>query len=331
MELRNFIKNNIFTKKIYEYLSKKKKEFVINRQQKKNLSGKYRFINRTKDSNKLCMVLAGYKNFLIPSVMGRLKKYAPNDIDVCIITSGKWSEEINALCKENNWSYLSTQKNNVALAQNIAIGLHNFAQYIFKLDEDIFITNNYFTKLFHAYQICSDATYYNCGVMAPTIPINGYGHVKIIKYFNLEDFYQKKFGKLKIAAGPERKIESDPQLARFMWGDKIFYDGREYYLPSIDEMNDIFEKRKIVIEACSIRFSIGAILFERKIWEEMNYFHVGDGTDMGADEVQLCEFCMIKSKPIMVSGNVVVGHLSFGKQNESMKEFYNNNKDKFAV
>ena len=331
MEIKNFLKQNIFTKNIYSYLWNIKKQVVRNHERKKNLSGKFIFTNRSTASDKLCIVLAGYKNFLIPTVMVRLKKFAPNDIDICIITSGKWSEEINLLCKENHWSYLSTKRNNVSLAQNIAINLHKSAKYIFKLDEDIFITKNYFSKLLTAYQMSKDTTYYNCGVMAPTIPINGFGHVRILEYFNLVDFYRKTFGQLKIAAGPERKIESDPQLARFMWGEKMVCDGREYSLPSIDEMNEVFEKMESTIESCSIRFSIGAILFERKLWEEMNFFHVSDGTDMGADEVQLCEFCMIKSKPIMISENIVVGHLAFGQQNESMKEYYLNNKDKFTV
>lgn len=197
MEIKNFLKQNIFTKNIYSYLWNIKKQVVRNHERKKNLSGKFIFTNRSTASDKLCIVLAGYKNFLIPTVMVRLKKFAPNDIDICIITSGKWSEEINLLCKENNWSYLSTKRNNVSLAQNIAINLHKSAKYIFKLDEDIFITKNYFSKLLTAYQMSKDTTYYNCGVMAPTIPINGFGHVRILEHFNLVNFYHKTFGQLK--------------------------------------------------------------------------------------------------------------------------------------
>lgn len=74
MEIKNFLKQNIFTKNIYSYLWNIKKQVVRNHERKKNLSGKFIFTNRSTASDKLCIVLAGYKNFLIPTVMVRLKK-----------------------------------------------------------------------------------------------------------------------------------------------------------------------------------------------------------------------------------------------------------------
>jgi hypothetical protein len=50
---------------------------------------------------------------------------------------------------------------------------------------------------------------------------------------------------------------------------------------------------------------------------------------MGADEVNLCTFCMLQSRPIMVSENVVVGHFSFGRQTEEMKKYYLEHPEKF--
>ncbi len=317
--IKALLDSNRFTRRMY-------REFKTNYYKHKYLTGKHRFIDRSKGCEKLCMVLAGYKDFLIPAVMGRLKKYASKDLDVCIITSGKWSDEINRLCEQNGWSYLSTRRNNVALAQNMAIDLHKAANYIFKLDEDIFITENYFERMFEVYKSCEKSTDYKVGVLAPLIPVNGYGHVKIIRKSGLEDVFRSLFGDIKIAAGPDRNIESSPELARFMWGEEVVLDGKKYKLPGIDEMNRTFAKEQMETEPCPIRFSIGAILFERKLWKDMNSFHVGKGSDMGKDEEQICTYCLLNSIPVLVSHNIVVGHLSFGGQNKAMREYYEEHK-----
>ena len=46
----------------------------------------YKFEDRRKNCKKLCMVLSGYKDFLWDSVFGRLKKFVPEDIDICILS-----------------------------------------------------------------------------------------------------------------------------------------------------------------------------------------------------------------------------------------------------
>ncbi len=316
--IKKFLGTYKITKKLY---GKIKKSYY----RRKNFTTKYRFINRSTGSDKLCMVLAGYKNYLIPAVMGRIKRFAPDDVDICIITSGKWSDEINKLCEQNQWSYLSTQRNNVALAQNMAIDLHKKAEYIFKLDEDIFITEGYFERMLEAYRTCEESTDYQVGVVAPILPINGYGHVQVLREYGYEDMYKSVWGDLKIAAGPSRKIESNPELARFMWGEAFTLDGKEYKLPGIDEMNRRFMSKEQEVEACPIRFSIGAILFKRYLWKAMNSFRVEKGPGMGADEAQICEYCLLESKPVMVSHNILVGHLAFGGQNKAMKEYFENN------
>ncbi len=320
MEFKEILRTNTYTKDLYKAV----KRIYYRR---KNSTNKYKFINRSKGCEKLCIVLAGYKNFLIPAVMGRIKKYAPGNVDVCIITSGKWSEEIAELCERNGWSYLSTKRNNVSLAQNVAIDIFKDARYIFKLDEDIFITEDYFERMLKAYEECEKSTDYKPGVMAPLLPINGYGHVQILRKFGMDEVYKSVFGDLKVAAGPDRKIENSPELARFMWGEGIKNkEFKEYKLPGIDEMNRLLYRQETKAEPCAIRFSIGAILFEREFWESMNYFQVGKGPGMGDDEVQLCEHCMLVSRPLMVTHNIVVGHLAFGGQNQAMKEYYEGHK-----
>ena len=58
-------------------LRNKRKE----RNKKKRVKGNYKFIDRKKDNEKLCIILAGYKQFLWEDVFGRIEKYVSQDIE----------------------------------------------------------------------------------------------------------------------------------------------------------------------------------------------------------------------------------------------------------
>ena len=214
--IRMAIKNNRFLGPYYEKIKvyyEKIKEYKRDRQ----LYGKCTFENRSNNNWRLCIVLAGYKEYLYPVVLSRIAQYAPDDMDVCICSSGLFSDELSRLCKEHDWSYLSTKRNNISMIQNIAIRLHPHAEYIYKLDEDIFVTKDYFNRLHNAYLHACQSQYFP-GVLAPLIPINGYGHMRILEKLGLLSVFENMFEKPKYAAGSERKIESDPAAARFFWG-----------------------------------------------------------------------------------------------------------------
>ena len=78
------------------------------------------------------------------------------------------------------------------------------------------------------------------------------------------------------------KIENDVDVAKFFWGEGGL-------IPQIDELNRIIreisnnKKSGGCYSICPIRFSIGAIFFERKMLEEANWFHVKRGKWMGLD------------------------------------------------
>ncbi len=287
------------------------------------LHGRYAFENRSKGQEKLCIILAGYKEYLYPAVFGRIEKFAPKDMDVCVLTSGIYSETIDTLCKENQWSYLRTRSNNVSLIQNIAIHLHPKARFIFKLDEDIFITQNYFDNMLRAYLHAQQGDY-EPGVLAPLLPINGYCNVRILRKLNLVDSFTRKFGTPKYRRADDAPIETSPQIARYFWGE-----GGE--VPTIDEMNARFSGEPLEERPCAIQFSIGAILFERELWQSMLYYPVSKIRNLGMDERHLCRFCCTASRPLMVSENVVAGHLGFRNQNQSMKEYYLAHKEMFLI
>lgn len=285
--------------------------------------GRYTFENRSNNSEKLCIVLAGYKPYLYPAVFGRIARYAPADMDMCICSSGSYAEELSALCREHGWSYLSTKKNNVSLIQNIAIHLHPHAEYIYKLDEDIFITENYFEHLLAAYKHAEQGNYIP-GALAPLIPVNGYGNCRVLEKLGLTAEFEKRFERPKYQMGAFREIEKNPEAVKFIWGEGGF-------VPSIDEMNARFAADPPEERPCAIRFSIGAILFKRSLWQEMRCFPLGWRNGMGCDETALCAWCCLSSQPLMVSENVVAGHLSFGPVNNEMKEYFLSHKDQFMA
>lgn len=285
---------------------------------------RYKFENRSKNKGTVCMILAGYKEFTWDIVFERIKVFSDDSIDICIVSSGLYSERLSEIAKNNGWSYLSTKRNCVTLAQNMAVKLFPKAEYIFKLDEDIFITKNFFNTLKSTFNKVQENGTYNVGFVAPILPINGYCHVVLLEKLGLIDYYEQNFEKVKYAAGSDRMIENNPDVAKFMWGenDKI---------PHIDTLDKFLGESEFSYSASTVRFSIGAILYTRQLWRDMHYFKVGVTKAMGVDEVQICEFCLTNSKAMVISENTCAGHLSFGPQNFEMEKYYKLNQDKFSI
>lgn len=145
----------------------------------KQLESEYYFENRSMNRDKLLYVLAGYKPKLWPDVFTRMKKFIPADIDVCILSSGKYIDSLSNIAAQNGWSYLSTTINDVAIIQNIAIRLFPKALYIYKMDEDIYMTHNCCEKMLKAYEDAANSRF-RIGFVGPMIPLhtNGYLFLK---------------------------------------------------------------------------------------------------------------------------------------------------------
>ncbi len=286
-----------------------------NKTQPYAIRGKYRFNDRQQGKETLIVVLAGYKPSLWPEVLGRLARFSPQDVDVCIASSGLDSESLDAICESKGWSYLATARNHVSLVQNLAIHLHPSAQWIFKMDEDIYVTEGFLEKLADCHRHAAREIRFDIGFVAPLIPVNGYGHVRILEKLNLVKEWENRFGALKYTEGfyRNRQILQNPECARFMWGETCTE------LRDIDALNLKFQGGGYSI--CPIRFSIGAILFERCVWKEWGLFPVVVGTGMGEDERHVCEFCHLHSRAIVIAEDTVVGHLGYGPQTKSMLEF----------
>lgn len=318
--VKKFMRKGKVTKAFYDWLRVVRDDKVHT----ERLKGKYEFDNRSKSSEKLCIILSGYKEIVWEDVFGRIKNYLPGNIDFCIITSGIVNDELRAIAKKNNWSYLSTQRNCVTLAQNIAINLFPQARYIYKLDEDIFINKGFYEILWNTYNRVREESFYNIGFVAPLIPINGFTYIEVLKHLGLIDKYEELFQKPYISAEGTNPVVCNPEVAKFFWGEGGF-------VPKIDEINTTLQKEPFDYMACPIRFSIGAIMFPRETWEDMGYFKVEAGNCLGLDEIQLCEFCVSRSRVMIVSKNCCVGHMSFGPQNREMIEYFTAHRDRFKA
>ncbi len=282
------------------------------------------FVDRKKNSKYLLMILAGYKSFLYEDVFARVKAFTPKNYDVCIMSSGLFDETLNELAAENDWSYLSTAQNNIPLVQNLAIMLHEQAQLLFKMDEDIFITEGVFNTLFKTGIYVQERGHYIVGFVAPLIPINGYGHVRLLEKIGLLETYEKMFEPVLYGAQNWRMIEKNPDVAKFFWGEGGF-------VPTIDKMNAAFQTQKMSYSICPVQFSIGLIFFQRNLWKIMDGWQLPPPNDagIGVDELQICRFCVSNSLAMVVAENALVGHLSFGQQNAAMKEYYLNHREIF--
>ena len=320
MGFREKMRDNPATNSLYCRLRDMKHDYY----HRKNTSTKYNFTNRSTGKNKCCIILAGYKSFVWDTVFPGIKNFIPEDIDVCVVSSGLYSEELDKICSENNWSYLSTNRNNVSVAQNVAIDLMKDAEFFYKLDEDIFVTDGYFQSLMDTYNNVKRNGEYDIGFVAPLIPINGYGHLRLLKRLGLTDLYAEKFERPIYASYSTRQIECNPDVAEFFWGEGGFF-------PHIDELAKQLKNDEFSYSACPVRFSIGAILFTRETWSKMGMFPVTHGSGMGLDESEFCAFCIKESQAIIVAENAVVGHLSFGNQNAAMKEYYGKHHERFEI
>lgn len=283
----------------------------------------FEFIDRKRDYEKVCFILSGYKKFLWNGVFDRLQRFVPDDVEVCILSSGLYSEELDEIAKGNKWSYLYTKLNDLTLIQNIALALFDQGKWVYKVDEDIFLTEGCFEKLFNRYLTILKDEPYDVGFVAPLLPVNGYCYLPILDALGLIDEYERLFGRAKYGGHPTRAIEWNAEAAKYMWG----FDGR---VPQLDILNQRMET-KGGYSVCGVRFSIGFILFEREMWSDMNGYNMTGGPDLGEDERNIIYWSVVKSRAMIVDHATVVGHFAFGKQTEEMKALYDSCPQLFAV
>lgn len=290
---------------------------------KHNIKGKYRFTDRKKDRPKLVLLLIGYKRQLWDDILPRFKSQLDDDMDVCLVSSGRYFDELENLARENDWSYISTKKNNVCLIQNIAISLFKKASLIFKVDEDIFLTKDAFKKMESAMVRAQEESPYNIGMAAPLLNLNAYGYYRILEKLGKLSDFESRFGKAKMAAGRDQAIETSGDIACFMWGE----DGT---IPHIDKIDELFSQSNPSWSICPIRLSIGCILYKRSFWEDFGRFPVVIGDGMGLDETIMIAAGAALSQTMAVAEDCAVGHFGYKDQGAEMMKLYCSRRDLFS-
>lgn len=288
----------------------------------------YVFTDRSRGSNRLCIVLAGYKEELWNAVFGRLKAYLPEDFDVCIMTSGLENQVLKDMCERNSWSYLATKKNQLSFIQNLAIELHPNAKWILKMDEDIFVTEHFSESLFLTFNEVENNSFYVPAFVSPILNVNCFSFLTLLRKTGLiDDFCNQGFGEIKLTDGlnHHRHILRDPAIARYLWGET------QPTLADIDALQKSFLAEEPSFEICPYRFSIGCILFKRNLWIKMKKFPILRKVGLGDDEEGIGRYAFFSGQAIVVDTNCIVGHLGYGAQTEGMLEFYKKHSDIFAL
>lgn len=283
----------------------------------------YKFTNRSKDNEKLLIILSGYKPDLWDKVFDRINKYTPLDFDVCIVTSGLENERLKEIARQHSWSYLSTDVNNLCYAQNVCISAHPKAEFIFKIDEDMFLTKHTLDHLLYTYQESLYHDIYVPSAIVPTINVNCTTYVNLLRLSGKTKDFEEKFGKVKVTNGLHhtQHILENPEVSKYMWENF-----------NLDKTNDELRRLsyyEVNYDICATRFSIGLVMFPRSTWIEMGNFQVLLDSDkdyerkgLGVDERELCKFAMSKAKPILIDNTCLVGHLAYGPQTKDMIQFF---------
>lgn len=281
----------------------------------------YYFTDRSMGKKYLCYILAGYEPELYDNTLERVRAFHAEEFDYCIITSGKYEANLEKLASKYNWSYLYTEQNQICYIQNLVIELHPEAEYIIKMDEDIFIGKNFFRRMTDEFHNLEEKGDYRIGFAVPVIPLNCCGYVSYLKLAGeaVKDEYEKRFGrayKSRFSA-----VLSVEETSEFLWDT----------MDTFDHMASKFLENK-GYDILDCYFNIGCIMFSRERWLLMGKWPENwETSGMGEDEAYINQDNTEKDMTIYEIHSVLAGHLAFGPQKQRMHRYYKENKKKFMM
>ena len=278
--------------------------------QRLNFWGEHSFVDRSAGHERVLVLLAGYKPYLWQFTLKRIERFLEDGIDVCVVSPGMHSQHLDDVARANEWSLLTTKANSVSLGQNLAIAKHPRARYVYKLDEDVFVARGFFGDLLRGLIAVKEEGSYSPGFCAPVLNVNGYSYVNFLETMSLTEDYQRCFGELRRAGGGVR-AHYDGKAAAWLWSKSL----------PLDEVAERFSSREFAYSVVPHHFNIGALVYERDLWEAMGGFKVTLPYGIiGGDEKNICMKCVELSRVMVVAHNVFVGHFAFGPQEEMMRE-----------
>lgn len=279
----------------------------------------YHFENRSKGKKYLCYILAGYDPALWDGTLARIEAFQCGQIDYCLVSSGRYVAYLDEMARKNDWSYLYTETNQVCFIQNTVITLHPEAEYIFKMDEDMFIGKDFFGRMIEDYHRIEREGEYRIGFVVPVIPLNCCGYVSYLKLSGNKEAYERRFG---------RAYRSDfsaafhlAETAEFLWDT----------MDTFDRMAERFLQNQ-GYQILNCYFNIGCILYSRSRWLMMGKWPETPGeSGMGTDEAYIYRDNVENGLSIYEAQGVLAGHLAFGHQKKRMLAYYQEHPEKFRM
>ncbi len=276
--------------------------------------GRHHFLDRSTGSDRLVMILAGWKEALWPATLARIARFAPAGpagLDVCLVCPGRRSDALDRWAANHGWSVLTTASRRPGLGLNLAVARHPQARWLFKLDEDIVIGEGFFDRLIAGHQRIEDEGSYRLGFLAPLLNLNGHGYVPFLRLVGQDRAFAERFQGLPRACGGI-PVFHDAAAARFIWEVSLPFDGTA----------ELAQARPWEWSAIPHRFSIGAILVRRDRLLALGGFRRSLlGPILGHDEDRLCTACMIHSLIMACDHGVFAGHLGFAPQEAGLRDF----------
>lgn len=279
---------------------------------RRRFAERHRLTDRSSGAERVLLVLAGHKPLLWPWTLPRIAAAVPEDTDVCLVTPGLEVPELAALAEEHGWSHLSTAGGHVSVAQNLAIRAHPDARWIAKIDEDVFVAPGFFAALQDGYERVAREAEFRLGFCAPVLNVNGFGYVEYLRTLGVEHAYAERFGPI-VRASDGIPPQADGEAASWLWS---------HGLP-VDETAARFAERPFGWSIVPHRFSIGVLLFERDLWDDMRgYRRLERAPGLGEDEQHVCVTCLSRSRIMVVLHHLYAGHFAFGPQMARMQADY---------
>ncbi|MCR5249099.1 MAG: hypothetical protein K6E50_00680 [Lachnospiraceae bacterium] len=285
-----------------------------------NCSFPYTFIDRSRGCSKCVYVLAGYQKELWDTTLARMFHFMEPGFDYCMISSGKYDDELDGLCEKKGWSYLYSEHNQVCYLQNVVVEKHPKAELFIKLDEDMFIGKRFYSGLCEGYYEAEKRGEYRVGCVVPIMPLNYNSYVSYLDAIGKKEEFEKCFGRA------YRCTFSAPyglqEAAVWLWDT----------VDSVDGMVRFFSERDAVPKALCSLYNIGAFLYSRKRWIMMGRWPENPETSgMGEDEAYIFRENTDSGMATYEIQNVFAGHFAFSGQKELMFEYYEKNHEKFQI
>ncbi|GAB2700832.1 hypothetical protein GCM10027037_27200 [Mucilaginibacter koreensis] len=208
---------------------------------------------------------------LLEKVLMRLMKYTDwSKFDLWILDN--YSTDANRKII-NMYKYMypfinvyATTYNQLAVIQNEVIGKLK-ADFYIKIDDDILVTENWTDAFVGVYE----RNHNNMSFGSVTIPINGFGWVPFMEIMNLTEEFKARFPNTPLKQEcMDVAVYQDKEVNEFLWNHCLDLDKTAETF--IKNQNGQFQDL-----ICPHRYSIGAIVFSHKFWEDMGgWFVQGD-------------------------------------------------------